>query len=51
MTKYSCQKCNAPATVKQGTKDAPTHIERTCQCVAPIIASIQAVARGAGGVK
>lgn len=45
MTTYKCSWCNKPVTV------TAEKVERPCGCEAPIIANIQAVARGAGGVK
>lgn len=45
MTTYTCKACCAPANLVNGS------VVRTCNCTAPIVASIQAVARGAGGVQ
>lgn len=45
MTTYKCASCEKPVTV------TPLGIKRPCDCDAPVIANIQAVARGAGGLK
>jgi hypothetical protein len=45
MTTYNCKQCNAPAAVISG------QLHKHCSCNAAIIANIQAVARGVGGVK
>lgn len=42
---YACKCCNAPAALVNGT------LVRTCACTAPVVASMKAVARGAGGVQ
>jgi len=45
MTEYTCSKCG------KGVSVSSDGIKRPCNCDAPVIASIKAVARGAGGVK
>jgi len=45
MTEYKCKNCGSPVSVVDG------QIVRNCDCDAPVISSISAIARGAGGVK
>lgn len=45
MTTYSCKACKAPAKVVNGA------VVKGCTCAAPVIANLQAVASGAGGVR
>jgi hypothetical protein len=45
MTEYKCKECGFYVSVVDG------QIVRQCDCDAPVIANISAIARGDGGVK
>jgi hypothetical protein len=45
MTKYQCSKCGIVVVVVDGK------MITTCSCNVPVVANIQATARGAGGIQ